>query len=605
MARRFDLEELLRLPSYYLPTVSPTRDQVAFYWNRTGRIELYTMDLRRGGEPGQVTDGQLPRSPGAGFSWLHDGSAIVFPKDNDGDEQHNLYLLNLTDGRTDQLTDARAQHLPGHCSPDGRELLVMSNRNGQMNVFALDLATRILRQLTRFASPAHTCGWSADGKWVFVTANETDDLTNEDVYRVSRDGTKVELLYSSGKGTQDSAARVSDDGRYLAVNSDASGFCQPVVLDLTDGTTRRLGDGSGEEYASDFSPDGAKLLSLLARDARTYVVETDLASGRRQVLPLPAGVVYGARYLWDGRILVNHTDARHRPRLLAFDPRTNELSVVLEAEYGRLSPDDFVDAHYVSFPSDDGLTIYGILYKPPVEPGKKLPAIVFVHGGPTAQDYLMFNPAVQVFANRGFAVLQVNYRGSIGYGRAFQDMNIGDIGGGDARDVAAGARFLAQDPDIDPERILCAGGSYGGYMTYRQLTRFPDLWAGGIAWVGITDWERLYEEDMEHFKYYCRMLFGGSPQEVPERYREASPIHEAHRLRAPLMIIHGVTDPRCPISQARLFKQRLEELGKVEGRDFFYHELGQQGHGSVDMEEMITTFRLMEGFLARFADTSA
>src|SRR5690606_4614457 len=84
LARRFDLEELLRLPSYYLPTVSPTRDQVAFYWNRTGRIELYTMDLRRGGEPGQVTDGQLPRSPGAGFSWLHDGSAIVFPKDNDG-----------------------------------------------------------------------------------------------------------------------------------------------------------------------------------------------------------------------------------------------------------------------------------------------------------------------------------------------------------------------------------------------------------------------------------------------------------------------------------------------------------------------------------------
>lgn len=608
LAQRFDMEELLRLPSYYAATVSRQRDEVGFYSDRSGRIELYAVNVADGGagEPVQLSDGQLPRSPGAGFTWLHDDSGIVFPKDNDGDEQHNLYLLDRTTGDVQQLTDVHAQHYPGPCSPDGQELIVMSNRNEQMNVFVLDLQTKEMRQLTHFTTPAFASDWSADGRWIFFNTNETDDLKNQDVYKVSRDGKTIEQIYSSGVGNEDRAGPVSPNGRYIAMSTDAAGFTQPIVLELATGTVHTLGDGSGEEVPVEFSPDGERLLSMLSKHSSTRVVETNVATGERRELPLPTGVVFGARYLADGRILVNHTDPQHRPRLLAYRDRAGQpesgFDVVLEAEYGRLSPNDFIGAEYVNFPSDDGLAIYGILYKPDVPATQKVPAIVYVHGGPTAQDYLMFNPGVQVFVNRGFAVLQVNYRGSTGYGREFREMNIHDIGGGDARDVAAGVRWLQQDPDIDPERILCAGGSYGGYMAFRQLTRFPELWAGGIAWVGITDWERLYEEDMAHFKYYLRMLFGGTPEEVPERYKEASPLHEAERLQVPLLIIHGVTDPRCPISQARVFKERIEELGKVEGRDFFYHELGEQGHGSMDIEERITTFRLMDDFFARYVE---
>lgn len=600
MTRRFDMEELLRLPSYYAATVSRRRDQIGLYSDRSGRIELYTIEVADGGTgtPVQVSDGQLPRSPGAGFSWLPDDSAIVFPKDNDGDEQHNLYLLDRQTGHVEQLTDVHAQHYPGPCSRDGREMIVMSNRNEQMNVFLLDLQTKAIRQLTYFPNPAMASDWSADGEWIFFGTNETADLKNQDVYKVSRDGATIEKVYSSGLGNADSPGAVSSDGRYLAMSSDADGLTQPLVLELATGEVRKFGDGSGEESITDFSPDGQRMLSMLSKHSSIRVVETTIATGERTELPLPAGIVFGARYLADGRILINHTDPQHRPRLLAY--KDSSLDVIMEAEYGRLSPNDFVDAEYVSFPSDDGVTIHGILYKPTVAAGDKVPAVVFVHGGPTAQDFLMFDPAAQVFVNRGFAVLQVNYRGSTGYGREFREMNLHDIGGGDARDVAAGARYLQQDPDIDPDRILCAGGSYGGYMAFRQLTRFPELWAGGIAWVGITDWTLLYEEDMAHFKYYLRVLFGGTPDEVPERYKEASPLYEAERLQAPLLIIHGVTDPRCPISQARVFKARIEELGRVEGEDFFYHELGEQGHGSMDIEERITTFRLMDDFLAKF-----
>jgi dipeptidyl aminopeptidase/acylaminoacyl peptidase len=181
------------------------------------------------------------------------------------------------------------------------------------------------------------------------------------------------------------------------------------------------------------------------------------------------------------------------------------------------------------------------------------------------------------------------------------EANQGDIGGGDARDVAAGARLLAQDPDIDPARIVCGGGSYGGYMTYRQLTHFPELWAGGIAIVGITDWEHMYGESMPHFQHLLHRLFGGSPSEVPERYRAASPIHEAERLRAPILILHGLNDPRCPIAQARRFRDRLLALGRREGRDFLYHELGDQGHGSADVGQRLATYGRIDDFLGRLS----
>lgn len=616
---RIEVENLVRLPSIHFFDLSFRRDRLAFYANYTRRNELYVLDLKQALDglgsvredspwPQQVSRGQVPRSVSSGFVWDRTGDWIIFARDRDGDEQHNLYKLHLASGTVEPLTDTKAQHYPGRVSPDNRKMLVMSNRCGQMNVFILDLQSQRIRQITHFSSPALASDWSPDGRYVFVTANESSDLRNQDVYQVEvpvgeGDRPKIERVFSSGEGYTDGCGRVSPDGCYLALHSNSTGFVQPGVLNLFTGETRFLGDGSGDEYPGDFSPDGAHLLTLLLRDARTYVVQVRLSDGARTVLPTPPGVVSSAHYLWDGRVLFSHTDTTHRRRLLVLDPKTGNIRVLVDAVYGKLSPDDFVSGRYVSFTSD-GLTIHGILYKPEVTPGQRLPAVVWVHGGPTGIDLLRFDPFVQLIVNRGFAVLQVNYRGSTGYGRVFQEMNIGDIGGGDARDVAAGARFLAQDPEIDPGRILCGGISYGGYMTYRQLTHFPELWAGGFASVGITDWKLLYDQSMDHFKHYLSLLFEGDPESQSERYREASPIHEVHRLRAPLMMVHGKNDPRCPIDQARRFRERLEELGKVEGRDFFYYELSEQGHFSTDMEEQLASFRLLETFLARFSGES-
>jgi dipeptidyl aminopeptidase/acylaminoacyl peptidase len=140
------------------------------------------------------------------------------------------------------------------------------------------------------------------------------------------------------------------------------------------------------------------------------------------------------------------------------------------------------------------------------------------------------------------------------------------------------------------------GGSYGGYSTYCQLTTYPDLWATGVAIVGMTDLEALYEESMPHFKTTLEQHLG-DPEENGEFYRERSPVTHVDQMERPICMVHGVNDPRCPVSQARIFRDALLERGWAEGEDFEYHELGEEGHGSTDTEQRIRQYDILVDYI--------
>ena len=180
--------------------------------------------------------------------------------------------------------------------------------------------------------------------------------------------------------------------------------------------------------------------------------------------------------------------------------------------------------------------------------------------------------------------------------RKFFDASYKDWGGGDLQDVVAGAEYLIREGKVDPERIACFGGSYGGYMTYMAVTKTPDVWKAGVAWVGLTDLLAAHEESPAGLKQVYELMMG-DPVENEALWRDRSPIHFGENLKAKLLIIHGVNDPRCPISQARTFRDRLLEHGFVEGDDFDYVELDKIGHGSSDIEQALHTFRTITDFL--------
>src|SRR5947209_15472046 len=171
-------------------------------------------------------------------------------------------------------------------------------------------------------------------------------------------------------------------------------------------------------------------------------------------------------------------------------------------------------------------------------------------------------------------------------------MAIKDWGGADLQDIVAGREYLADLAFVDSDRIAIFGGSYGGFMTYIAVTKAPEAWKAGVAWVGITDLTAMYEESMPHFKYFLQEQMG-DPTINAELWADRSAANFAERMQAKLLIVHGVNDPRCPITQARLFRDRLLAAGKQEGRDFEYVELREEGHGSADQEQRLRAFQLL------------
>ncbi|HEY7295563.1 MAG TPA: S9 family peptidase, partial [Dehalococcoidia bacterium] len=543
----------------------------------------------------------LPRSLHAGFVWNRAGDRIVFPRDRDGDEQHNLVVLDLASGTTTQLSDdPTCQEYPVAFSPGDAWLLVMTNKAGQLNLWRVRPDGNDYEQLTNYPFPAGGGVWSPDGTRIAFSTNESPDLRNQDIYLMNADGSDQRRLLRVTEGSREGVADWSPDGRTLLIGSDASGVSRAGLLELESGAIRWLGEEGVEQYPVEFSVDGRSVLCLRNRDAQTEITVYDVVSGAAREPELPAGVAgFAAFVLNDTAIIFSQSTPTTRAGLNLYSLKDGSMRTLVAPEYGSIDPALFVSCDYVWYPSADGTAIPALLYRPrAATPQGGLPAVVIVHGGPTGQYFRGFDPYAQFLADRGYVVLEPNPRGSTGYGVAFRDAALNDWGGVDLEDIAAGAQYLRARPEVDPGRVAVFGASYGGFMTYLITVKRPDLFQAGAAWVGISDLPRLYAGSMEHFKYYLRQQMG-DPEEHAELWQDRSAVNFMENLRAKLLILHGVNDPRCPIEQARVVRERLLALGRREGEDFEYVEKGAEGHGSTDVEQKTETYRLLADFLAR------
>jgi dipeptidyl aminopeptidase/acylaminoacyl peptidase len=508
--RRIPLEELARLPSFMQPRLSWARDKVALYYDRSGRIELYVLDLATRALR-QVSHGEVPRAPKAGFVWERGGRGLIFGKDRDGDEQNDLYRIDLESGEVRQLTDdPTCQEYPGELSPDDGFLTVLTNRRtpeaperpGQLNIWRMRPDGSEYRPLTRYAFPAFGGSWSPDGQWIsFVTNEDPTNLKNRDGYVVRADGSEARRVLSVRPGSQDVLADWHPDGRRMAVTSDASGVQRPGVLDLASGEVRWLGQEGVDELAIEFSPSGRRLACLRNQESQLRPLVYEVESGQPRDLRLEPGIVTALQFVDDDRLLLAYSSDTAKAALLLYDLASDRAETLLSPNYGSIDPGVFVTAEHVHYPGADGEPIPALLYRPRDIPvGQRLPALINVHGGPTGQWFRGFDPYAQFLVDRGLVVLEPNVRGSTGYGVAFRDAALKDWGGVDLDDVAAGAAFLKSQPYVDPERLAVFGGSYGGYMTYMAVTKKPELWRAGVARGGITHLRRMYGGSMEHIK---------------------------------------------------------------------------------------------------------
>ncbi|MFC4427819.1 S9 family peptidase [Deinococcus navajonensis] len=608
MSERIPLEALAALPTVAGLKVSHGGDQVAFYADWSGRFELYVQDLRSGARR-QVTDGQAPKALRAGFVWSHDDRHIYFSRDHNGDERQAIFEVELTSGQVRALHHApQSMDYVVDVHPAGGTLLVNSTRGGTMNVHVYDLSQEgeaAWRVLTAQPNTTQASAFSPDGTQVALNTNESPDLRNTDGYVTGTDEPALRRVFQVREGSQDQLGAWHPDGRRVAVSSDASGAGRVGLLTLDTGEVQWLTpeDDHLDEQPGRFSPDGRWLSVLRNVDSTLTPVLYDTRTGNGRTLKLPAGVAVGTDFALGGtKLLLQFSTSTRRAEVLLYDLERDEAEVLIPASYGELDPADFVTGEYVRYPTTDGLEVPAILYRPRhARPGQTFPALVHVHGGPTAQFFRGFDPHAQFLADRGHVVLCPNIRGSTGYGVAWRDANLRDWGGRDLEDVAAGAAYLRSLPEVDPERLGIFGGSFGGYMSYLAAVKKPELFKVSVPIVGISDLRQLHEDNsrvMPQLGYYFRSMMG-EPEQDAELWRDRSAVTHAHALKAHMFMMHGANDPRCPINQARAFRDALKAHGRQEGEHFEYVEFDDEGHGAGDIAGRTRSYRLMADYFAR------
>ena len=386
---------------------------------------------------------------------------------------------------------------------------------------------------------------------------------------------------------------LAGDFRLLATTTQ-TGFNRPLIWNPQTGERQQIAlpQLEGELLPIDWSPDGTQVLLWHLHQASEQLYVYDL--GQQQLLRLqhPAGSfgMYKASVFFapPGEIWASLEDAAQPPRLLALDGATGALKRTV------LAVNDLSAGHpfqSVTFASSDGQPVQGWLGLPAGE--GPFPTILAMHGGPHFAQTDSFDPAAQAWLDHGFAFLTINYRGSTTFGRAFQEKIWGNLGHWELEDMVAARNWLVEQGIARADAILLHGASYGGYLTLWGLGRRPDLWAGGMAIVPLTDFLTDYEDASEALKGATRAWMGGTPQEKRQQYIASSPITYAEQVQAPVLIIQGRHDTRVPPRQVELYAAKMEALGKPI--EVIWYDAGH-GTGSVDL-----SIQFMEQML-QFAD---
>lgn len=415
-------------------------------------------------------------------------------------------------------------------------------------------------------------------------------------------------VIAGGSGISALQPEFSPNGRHLAYVSDRTGWWQIYLLDLRSGHRQQLTTAQAEHglpawlqemRTYSFNSEGNRLYFLRNQDAHGSLWLYDLKEREERQIELDG------KYTWLEDIAVSPRD--DTIALIASSPRIPKQLITVD-QSGRTrvirsgAPDDFPASYFsvpepVTWPAENGVQIRGLFYSPhhPEYTGQGAPPLlVFAHSGPTRQRWAEFRPRVQYFTSRGYAVLEVNYRGSTGYGREYREALYGEWGLIDVKDCVSGARHLVDQGLVDPHKLALMGSSAGGLTVLQTLINHPGLFQAGVSLYGVVDHLTLREITSKFERYYSDRLIGPYPEKA-ERYRERSPIHAANRIRDPVAVFQGGQDPVVPQTQAETLVGALQE----HDIPHLYVLYPEEGHGFKKSSTVADFFRRTEAFLAR------
>jgi len=517
---------------------------------------------------------------------------MLFARDRGGNENAQLYLQDLDTRQVRRLTDGQSRHGGALWSRDGRYIAFQGNARNSVNqdVYIVDVASNAAPRLV-IASQGQTwtpLDWSTDGQRLLLL--DYRSITDATLYvaDLATGALKAVVLTANpakpAPQTGIGSARFAVDGRGIWLSADLGGeFQQLHYLDLLDGSLRTLtADLPWDVDDLEVSSDGRWLAYVANVDGYSELRIADLGAGTtRTAKGLPPGILYNLRFDRQGAKLGMTLETPTAPRdAWTYEIETEQATRWTMSEMGLVDPARLSPMEVFRYPTWDRVGSaprrIPALIQRPAKPGRH-PVVIDIHGGPEGQSRPGYSPFLQYLtAELGYAVIQPNVRGSTGYGRNYTMLDNGRLREDSVRDIGSLLVWIAAQPDLDANRVVVMGGSYGGYMVLASLIAYGDRLQGGIDVVGISNFVTFLTNTAGYRRDLRRAEYGDERDPAMHALlRRISPLERASAIRRPLLVVQGLNDPRVPASESeQLVKKVREQAGEV-----WYLAAKDEGHG--------------------------
>jgi len=569
--------------------------------DESGTFNAYLLPLA-GGEPVPLT--RSTTNATYAVTAFPKDTRVLVSSDTGGNELTHLFVRAPDGTLTDLTPGAKTKADFAGWNRDRTTFFVSSNAREPSadDVYAYDVATLKPRMVFRNDGSFQVGPVAPDGRTLALT--KTLSSANADLYvaDLTAMGSAPKLVTPHQGNVQFAASDFTPDARKLIYLGDQDGeWMRAYTYDLASGARAELVRGDWDVQFVSFSPSGRYRVSALNADATTRLTLTDTRTGRPVALSgIPAGDLGAVRFTPDERQIAFTVTSDTSPRdVFVADLSTGQARRLTTVLNPAIREVDLINATVVRVPAERGVQMPGILYRPKgASATTKVPAIVFVHGGPGGQSRRGYSASIQHLVNHGYAVLAANNRGSSGYGKTFFHMDDKHHGEADLRDIVASGDWLRKQDWVAPEKVAVMGGSYGGYMTAAALTFHPDAFAAGIDIFGVTNWQRTLKSipawwGANRIALYDEM---GDPATDETRHRVISPLFHAERITKPLLVIQGANDPRV----LKVESDELVAAVKKKGVPVEYVVFPDEGHGFQGRANRVTAQNAYLSFLDKY-----
>ncbi|MCC7157983.1 MAG: S9 family peptidase [Ignavibacteria bacterium] len=576
-------------------SVSPNAKTIAYITNTNGSPNIWTIPIE-GGWASQIT---LQENAVFAIFYSPKKNEIAFLSDNQGDENHQLYMVSDKGGEVTCLTPGHKGAQIQFCgwNKKGDKIMFSSNKRDQryFDTYILDMNS--LKEECIFESndpfPLVAAAWSRDENKILY--QKFYNNADQDIILFTRDKNQWHNLTAHKEPMKNIGCIFNKKGDTVYFFSDYQReFTALAYYRIMRG---EIGWSVTEKWDLtnySFSNSEKFLLYSTNENGSSVLRMKNIKTGKTKKLKLPKGNCISYDFTRDDKNIVLIYDSPQNPNdIYVYNIKKEKLKQITYSMIGGIPKSDLIVPQEIKYKSFDGLEIYGYMFIPKgAKRDGSNPAVVYPHGGPELQEKNLFNKYFQIMANNGYVVIVPNFRGSTGYGKTFQSKIYKDWGGNEFKDVLGAYDYLLNSGYTEKSKIAVLGGSFGGFMTLTCITKAPELWKCAVDIFGPSNLFTFMDSVPEHWKPGVAALVG-DPMADKEMLTERSPINHVDNIKCPLFIIQGKNDPRVRQAESDQIVERM----KSQNKEVEYLVLDDEGHGFSKVSNQILVWGKMIDFL--------